>query len=343
MTNKIDLSSIFDVYSMRDQPAGIEAKALTQAFKKNRVGLLCQEMVHPYDHYSQAGYKIADFWMTLRDKLRYRHGLEHLADRNHYNPVTEVEQFLSECSDEHYLDFIEMFFQSEKIPMYFSDRELREAVNNINKFFNLDELPYALTQFSISESRTLRPRIERFLSRIRPRPKQLGSLIVSSHTQPQALPIRIPKIEAYPQIFGRESEVMYQTAIKPVLILLAGPAFREANREFLDALKDYRNGDYRDCVVDCGSSLESVMKIICRTEMLAASKGCRKATQYHPIEDRPARVPEATADSDRRDQERVGQRTRRRRGTTHRGQASGAVHHQRDCIRNSLACRRDYP
>ena len=164
MTNKIDLSSIFDVYLMRDQPAGIEAKALTQAFK-NRVGLLCQEMVHPlfagrlqdYDHYSQAGYKIADFWMTLRDKLRYRHGLEHLADRNQYNPVTEVEQFLSECSDEHYLDFIEMFFQSEKIPMYFSDRELREAVNNINKFFNLDELPYALTEFSISESRTLSP------------------------------------------------------------------------------------------------------------------------------------------------------------------------------------------
>ena len=154
MTNKIDLSSIFDVYSMRDQPAGIEAKALTQAFK-NRVGLLCQEIVHPYDHYSQAGYKIADFWMTLRDKLRYRHGLEHLADRNQYNHVREVEQFLSECSDEHYLDFIEMFFQSEKIPMYFSDRELREAVNNINKFFNLDELPYALTEFSISKSRTL--------------------------------------------------------------------------------------------------------------------------------------------------------------------------------------------
>ena len=147
--------------------------------------------------------------------------------------------------------------------MYFSDDELGDAVNNINKFFNLDELPYALTEFSISESRTLRPKIERFLSRLRPRPKRLGSPIVSSHTQPQALPIRIPKIEAYPQIIRRESEVAYQTAIKPVLILLAGPAFREANREFLDALKDYRNGDYRDCVVDCGSSLESVMKIIC--------------------------------------------------------------------------------
>ena len=34
----------------------------------------------------------------------------------------------------------------------YSDRELREAVNNINRFFNLDEPPYALTEFSISAS-----------------------------------------------------------------------------------------------------------------------------------------------------------------------------------------------
>ena len=63
MTNKIDLSSIFDVYSMREQPAAYSIKALTQEFK-NRVLLFCQEMVPPYDHYSEAGHKIADYWMT---------------------------------------------------------------------------------------------------------------------------------------------------------------------------------------------------------------------------------------------------------------------------------------
>ena len=172
MTNKIDLSPIFDVYSMREQPADAEAKALTQEFK-NRVGIFCQEMVHPYEHYSQAGYKIADYWMTLRDKLRYRHGLDHLSDRNRYTPVTEVEKFLSECSDEHYLDFIEMFFQSEKLPMYFSGRELREAVNNINKFFNLDELPYANHGVLNIPIADLRPRMLRvYLSRLRRRHKR---------------------------------------------------------------------------------------------------------------------------------------------------------------------------
>ena len=261
MTNSIDLSSIFDVYSLRDQrSAGIDT--LTLEFK-NRVWLSCTRMVHPYDHYSSAGRKIPDFWTILWDKLRYRYGRMVLLDRYSRTSISAMEGFLSECSDEHYLDFIEMFFQSEELPKYFSDRELEEAVNNINTFFNLDDLPYTLTEFSISKSRTLRPRIERFLSRIRPRPKQPRLPIVSSHTQPYALPIRIPKIAAYPQIVRVENEVTHQAAIKPVLRLLAAPAFKEANKEFLDALAEYRKGDYRDCATKCGSTFESVMKIIC--------------------------------------------------------------------------------
>ena len=245
MTNKIDLSPIFDVYSMREQPAGAETKALTQEFK-NRIWLFCKEMVPPYDHYSQAGHKIADYWMTLRDKLRYRHGLIHLADRNRYNPVGEVRKFLSECSDEHYLDFIEMFFQSEDLAEYFTDDELQEAVDNINKFFELDDLPYILTGFAI----------------VRPS-EALQILGMPSSMLSLPPPIEPPIIEAYPQIIRRDSEVLHETAIKPTLALLSHPSFTSANEEFLDALKDFRDGDYRDCVVKCGSSLESVMKVIC--------------------------------------------------------------------------------
>lgn len=262
MTNRIDLSSIFDVYSMRDRPMDPSGKDLTREFK-NRVWLFCQEMVHPYDHYSRAGYKIADYWMTLRDKLRYQHGLEHLADKDRYNPVTEVEKFLSDCSDEHYLDFIEMFFHSEKLPMHFSDGELEDAVNNINNFFDLDDLPYALTKFLISGSRTLKPRINRLLSRLRPRPGRSEPTIMSSHMQPPSLPIRIAKVEAYPLVIRRESEVVHQSAIKPALDLLSASTFGEASREFRNALVDYRQGDYQDCLTKCGSAYESVMKVIC--------------------------------------------------------------------------------
>ena len=146
VTNKIDLSPIFEVYSLREQQASKVTKALTQAFK-SRVWLSCKEMVQPYDHYSEADHKIADFWMTLRDKLRYRHGVDHLSEVRQATLITELEKFLSECSDEHYLDFVEMFFQSEKLPMHFSDHDLKEAVNNINTFFDLDELPYTITEF----------------------------------------------------------------------------------------------------------------------------------------------------------------------------------------------------
>ena len=275
MTNKIDLSTIFDVYSLRDQPSGDAARALTQEFK-NRVRLFCEEMVHPYDHHSRAGYKIALYWMTLRDKLRYRHGLDHLADSDRYNPVQEVETFLAECSDEHYLDFIEMFFQSEELPMHFSDSELSDAVSNVNRFFALDSLPYSLTEFSISESRTFRPRVARLLSQLRRRPDPVSPNILSGDTQPPSLPIRIPTVEAYPQIVRVESTVTHQTAIEPALTLLADPAFKEANREFLKALEEYRNDDYPDCVVHCGSSLESVMKIICEQKGWPSQKGSGK-------------------------------------------------------------------
>ena len=53
-------------------------------------------------------------------------------------------------------------------------------------------------------------------------------------------------------------------AIKPTLTFLqTHSAFVQADQEFLEALRHYRKGEYRDCVLKCGNSFESVMKIIC--------------------------------------------------------------------------------
>ncbi len=264
MTNSLNLSSIFDdMYAVRKRTVNDSGESLTSEFR-SRFWLFSTDMVHPYDHYSRAGHKISNFWATLRDKLRYRLGRARLADRSHPTVITEVEAFLSECSDEHYLDFIEMFFQSEDLPKYFSDSDLRDAVRNVNMFFTLDNLPYQLTEFSISKSRTLVPRFKILLLDLFRRLNQVeASEIKSSHTQPSALPIRIPTIEAYPQIIRRDNEILQKTAIQPTLNLLENPVFKAANLEFLAALKDYREGKYADCVVKCGSSFESVMKIIC--------------------------------------------------------------------------------
>lgn len=56
---------------------------------------------------------------------------------------------------------------------------------------------------------------------------------------------------------------MHSTAIEPALELLRGSEFAFANREFLEALEDYRKADYGDCLTKCGSAFESVLKVIC--------------------------------------------------------------------------------
>ena len=252
---------------MRERPPGEVGKGLTKEFK-NRFWMFCQEMVQPYDHYSQAGYRISDFWMNLRDKLRYRYGVTDLADRDRHNHVTAIEKFLSECTDEHYLDFMEFFFQSEEIPQYFSDTELGYAVDNVNEFFEQDDLPYALTGFVISKSRSAWPRIKKVLLGFRRKPASAEFL----NRNPHPLPIRIVTVEEYPRIVSVDNRVLRKTVMEPVLTLLAGTSFKEPNKEFLDALTDYRNGDYGDCVTKCGSAFESVMKIICERNSWGSQK-----------------------------------------------------------------------
>jgi hypothetical protein len=56
---------------------------------------------------------------------------------------------------------------------------------------------------------------------------------------------------------------LHRIAIQPTLQLLSGPDYVAANKEFLEALEEFRKGDYGDCLTKCGSSFESVLKIIC--------------------------------------------------------------------------------
>jgi len=71
------------------------------------------------------------------------------------------------------------------------------------------------------------------------------------------------KTVSFPKVIMRESEVVHSTAIAPVLHLLQRPAFRNVNSEFLNALEDYRKGEYGDSLTKCGSSFESFLKVLC--------------------------------------------------------------------------------
>ena len=145
--------------------------------------------------------------------------------------------FLSQCSDKHFLDFIEYIFQTlSHMRPSLNNTEVDQFVNDINEFLRIDDLPYSLSGF-------VREEVQR---------------VDSSGGK-----YTIIETPSYPQVIRRDSQAMHETAIQPTLTLLAKPAFRAANEEFLAALKDYREGEYADCVAKCGSSFESVMKVVC--------------------------------------------------------------------------------
>ena len=104
-------------------------------------------------------------------------------------------------------------------------------VSEINEFLLLDDLPYALTDFVYTEGH-------------------------DGHYQTSTL-------TSYPQVIRKDSNVSYNQAIDPALSLLRDSRFSTANKEFLEALADYRKADYGDCLVKCGSAFESVLKIVC--------------------------------------------------------------------------------
>lgn len=108
-------------------------------------------------------------------------------------------------------------------------------VDQINDFLLLENLPYAITRF-------VRGNGTGYLY------GQLRETIT---------------IESYPAVIRRDDKVTHKWAIEPALTILSEKQLASANKEFLEALEDYRKGDYGDCLTKCGSSFESTMKIIC--------------------------------------------------------------------------------
>ena len=165
-----------------------------------------------------------DFWSGVHSKLQYSHGREVLADTASDSFTFEEDDTISFLSQCGDEYFLDF---TELVLQYDSFCELRvdpsQLVDAINEFFKADDLPYSLIDFVRSEE----------------------------------------SIDVYPQVIRLDNEVLHETAIEPTLKLLTNPVFASANEEFLGALKDYRHGDCSDCVTKCGSSLESVMKIVC--------------------------------------------------------------------------------
>lgn len=93
--------------------------------------------------------------------------------------------------------------------------------------------------------------------------------IVNENFDIEKIPYRLTHLEKiekrvfYPRIIRAEDKLIHQEAIEPALFVLSRPYFGAANMEFRDALNQYRRGNYIDCLTKCGSTFESVLKVLC--------------------------------------------------------------------------------
>ena len=226
----MSLSSLFDVFSRRKQKSHRYSENITQEFR-TRVIQLC------VDTFSTD----QDFWPEIHRNMTYLYGQVIPTRGFPDSPGREVIDFLSGCEEEKFFDFVELLFKLERIVS--ARTRWREIVNNTNTFLQEDGLPYHLTGFVFSPQSDC--------------PGVPGYVITSAGALQPA------EVESYPQVIRRENTVLHNTSIEPTLRLLANPMFSSANSEFLEALGHYRKSEYADCLSKCGSSLESVMKIIC--------------------------------------------------------------------------------
>ena len=211
---RVDLSRLFNSFSKLTGPQ-IEPKSVLSPEFRNRVIFLCQDNFYG-----------PTFWEQIHRNLQYLHGRQTLSRGGSRDALADLGQFLFECSDDHFLDFVEMLFRHREPGV-----NSQQLVNVVNIFLEIDNLPYAVTDFVWQSTDDTRYRSMELVER--------------------------------PRIIRRENQVLHTTAIQPAIEFLSRPGFDSANREFLGALEDYRKGDFASSLTKCGSSFESVMKVIC--------------------------------------------------------------------------------
>ena len=220
------LKSVFEVFSRRRLPVAGPPKDVTPEFR-NRVVLLCSDVI------GETGY-LAEFWEQLHQKLQYLHGKAVLmAGGGASRRGEDALHFLADCKSDHFLDFVELIFQ---VDAFWRVNQKSAFVDHINSFLDVDALPYFLTEYvEVEEAGSYRGHATTFI-----------------------------KVGSYPRIILKEHRLVHSEAVEPTLHLLSDPEFAAANAEFLDALQDYRQKDFGDCLTKCCSAFESVMKVLCK-------------------------------------------------------------------------------
>jgi len=236
----MEFDKIFDVLSRRNRKASRYIYCVPETLR-NKVLLLSKKLsINELVEYNTGSYTL-EFWDEIHEALLFLHGRTHLINNERdLSSGEDTIAFLLLCKDEEFLDFIELVFKAKYLFHLVSDENI--LVSKFNELFISENVGYELT--NIVKQEVFK--------------ENLGFPLHGSGYVTQVI--------SYPKIIKKDDELIHSEVLKPVLNLLSDPRYKTANVEFLDALEDYRKGDYGDCLTKSCSAFESVMKIICNNK-----------------------------------------------------------------------------
>lgn len=230
-------SHIFDVFSRRNKEVEPFVRNAPITLR-NKILLYCRDLFGNSRSNWRHGDYTSEFWDEIHQMLLYRHGKLQLSDGYPQSKAEDTIRFLIDCRYDEFFDFIEYIFKVQCL--FRVSTEENKIVAEINELFTSENVGYELTE--IVKEEVIEPVNEHPF---------FGS------------EQKVVKTVSYPKIIRKDDQVIHTITIMPALNLLSEPKYKTANQEYLEALEDYRKGDYGDCLTKCGSAFESVMKIIC--------------------------------------------------------------------------------
>ena len=249
---KDKLRAIFDSYSRRPQPPHPQYKP-AEISQETRARIL---MLYTHDFLSnQTGFSrfdATDFWRQTHQSLRYLLGRSYISGNTNVPYNEDLAQFLNHCDTGQFFDFIEITFKQESSNSVL--RPVAEKVDAINEVLRVGDEPYQLTHMvEIAEEvpRTFDEQGHSVPHNLDGGPPFFGGFTTV-------------RIAEYPKIVRVDEEITHSEAVVPALLALQASRFEAANGEFRAAMADYRNGNYDDCLRNCGNTFESVMKVLCK-------------------------------------------------------------------------------
>lgn len=250
MALKDKLQAIFNSYSKR--------KARDIRYKPDRLAPESRariRMLYQNDLMSNQSsfgpYTVGDFWRQIHQSLCYLFGRIYLSGRSDITYNEDLALFLSTSEPSEFFDFIELTFKQESSRSVLGPTS--EVVDAINEVLRVGDEPYQLTH--MVEMVEDVPRVF----------DDAGNPV--AHSFDGIIPFyggKIVSTAEYPRIIRVDEEVTHHEAVIPALSVLQAPHFEAANGEFRAAMADYRNGNYDDCLRNCGNAFESVMKVLCK-------------------------------------------------------------------------------